>query len=239
MMDAERAIIMAAGRSRRMRRVSNGVPKCLLKLLGKSILQHQITMLRNNNIHDISVVGGYRYEEVFSECGHDIQKVICTKFTDLNNLLTLYDVRELLYGNAIILFSDVLLEPDAITLLLDAEKTASLLVDSSTCRGDTMRYLSNREILRDVGSHIPTSDGHGNFVGVARIPGGQIDAFKQALEISTKKQGAKDAYYTVAFNVMSEHGICVKIADMSGRRWMELDTPEDYLAAQSASFYVI
>lgn len=53
-------MILAAGRGSRLREVGRESPKCLISILGKSLLDHQIGALNYVGIEDIIVVGGHR-----------------------------------------------------------------------------------------------------------------------------------------------------------------------------------
>ena len=55
----ENAIIMAAGLGTRMRPLTNEIPKPLVKVNGKRMIETIIQGLRKNGITDISIVTGY------------------------------------------------------------------------------------------------------------------------------------------------------------------------------------
>ena len=57
-----RAILLAAGQGSRLRNSTNNLPKCLIKIGGASILEHQINALRGHHITDISLVIGTKGE---------------------------------------------------------------------------------------------------------------------------------------------------------------------------------
>ena len=57
-----KAIIIAAGRGKRMKGLTDNIPKCLLKFNKKTLLETQLENFRNGGINDISVVVGYKKE---------------------------------------------------------------------------------------------------------------------------------------------------------------------------------
>src|SRR3989344_5285896 len=59
-----KAIIIAAGMSNRLRPITDNLPKCMLKIKGKSLLQSAIDIFRANGITDISVIRGYKKEKI-------------------------------------------------------------------------------------------------------------------------------------------------------------------------------
>ena len=62
-----KVIILAAGHGNRLRPYTNEIPKCMVKLAGKSILQYQIDILTSSGFDDIMVVGGYRIEKIIGD----------------------------------------------------------------------------------------------------------------------------------------------------------------------------
>jgi L-glutamine-phosphate cytidylyltransferase len=59
-----RAVILAAGRGRRMGQLGGDRPKCLVKLAGKPLIERQIAALRRGGVDEIGVVRGYRAEMI-------------------------------------------------------------------------------------------------------------------------------------------------------------------------------
>jgi choline kinase len=60
-----RALILAAGRGRRVGDLTNDTPKCLLRVAGRTLLDRQLAALRAAGLHDIAAVRGY--------CGHRLE----------------------------------------------------------------------------------------------------------------------------------------------------------------------
>ena len=59
-----KAVILAAGKGTRMRELTNELPKPMLKVQGKPILQHIIEGLSQNGIREVFIVTGYRAETI-------------------------------------------------------------------------------------------------------------------------------------------------------------------------------
>ena len=50
-----KVIILAAGQGTRLRPLTDNKPKCMVELLGKPLIQHQIESFRRNGIKDIHI----------------------------------------------------------------------------------------------------------------------------------------------------------------------------------------
>ena len=59
-----RAIILAAGRGSRMKKVTNNIPKCLLEVKGKKLLELQIQALKKSGIRKIGIITGYLSDQL-------------------------------------------------------------------------------------------------------------------------------------------------------------------------------
>ena len=57
-----RAIILAAGKGTRFGTLTENIPKAMLKLFGKTLIERQIEIYRNCGIDDITIVTGYKSE---------------------------------------------------------------------------------------------------------------------------------------------------------------------------------
>lgn len=106
----KRAIIMAAGKGTRMRPITNEIPKPLVKVNGKRMIDTVIDALYEQGIHEIYVVVGY-LKEKFSELKTDYPNISIVEnpyFDIANNISSLYAVRDHL-EEAIILDGDQLI----------------------------------------------------------------------------------------------------------------------------------
>ena len=60
-----RAIIQAGGKGSRLRNITkNEIPKPMVPILGKPLLQWQIEQLRKENINEIFIIVGYLGESI-------------------------------------------------------------------------------------------------------------------------------------------------------------------------------
>lgn len=111
------AILLCAGRGRRL---GMGIPKCLLRFNGKTLIQYQLEILSKvKNLNEVVVVTGFLHDDVVDaiECfKNDIDLEIKTVY---NKEHSIYGInRSLQYANELIT-SDVILRLDGDLLLND------------------------------------------------------------------------------------------------------------------------
>lgn len=79
-----KAVILAAGKGTRMRELSIDTPKPLLKVKGKTLLQHKIEMLPES-VDEVVIVVGYLKDKIVAEIGENCEgrKVTYVEQTEL------------------------------------------------------------------------------------------------------------------------------------------------------------
>ncbi|MCE4606164.1 MAG: nucleotidyltransferase family protein [Desulfurococcales archaeon] len=63
------AAILAGGYGKRLRPITETIPKPLIEVAGKPILEHQIEWLRNHGVTNIVLLVGYQKEKIIEEIG--------------------------------------------------------------------------------------------------------------------------------------------------------------------------
>ena len=107
----ENAIIMAAGLGTRMRPLTNKIPKPLVKVNGRRMVETIIQGLNKNGITDITIVTGYLGDkfDFLRDKYSDVTLVNNPYYREYNNLSSLYVARQKL-KNTIILDGDQLID---------------------------------------------------------------------------------------------------------------------------------
>ena len=122
-----KAIILAAGRGSRMKALTKDLPKCLVKLRGKSLLDWQISALRTAGISEIAIVTGY-LSYMLKE--YNLVEFHNAEWAKTNMVTSLSCARSWLReGPCVVSYSDIFYDSVAIESLMKASAPIAVSYD--------------------------------------------------------------------------------------------------------------
>ena len=99
------AIILAAGSGIRLGEYTQDIPKTLVDINGKSILERQISLLRKHKVNEIFVVTGYKKEKHVMD---DVEYFFNPKYAETEQLASMMTARRKISGDVLIIFGDII-----------------------------------------------------------------------------------------------------------------------------------
>ncbi len=227
------AIIMAAGKGSRLGSLTENVPKSLLEIKGKRLLDINIAMLHRYGIWDITIVTGFM-DEKFIEATKGIPGItlIYNPFYEFTNVIGSYymGMRQL-QDDFIYLHADTICDLNIFDDLLRATGDIVLPVDTKLCDDEAMKIRITNGAIVEITKQMPSESAAGEFIGIAKIAKSVIEDLNQsAVGLLRKKQFA--SYFEGALQeVIDLKKYDVRMLDTKGRFWGEIDFLEDYQRA--------
>ncbi|MGE0448707.1 MAG: NTP transferase domain-containing protein [Vicinamibacterales bacterium] len=230
-----RAVVLAAGRGGRLEGVIGDRPKCLARVGDKTLLQRQIAAIRAAGIDRVTVVAGYRADEVRRACPKDVDIVQNTRYAGTNSLYSLWLARDLLRDGFLVLNCDVLFPDRMLDDLLTARYEDALLVamrhDAGPYGEEEMKVRIRRGLVTAISKTLGDEDADAENIGIARFgPGGACALLAHMDRIVSA--GAVREWLPRAFGAFCAtrplHAV-----DSRGFPWIEIDFPDDYWRACS------
>lgn len=253
-----KGIIIAAGPAKRLRPITENLPKCMLKINGKPIIQNTIELFRNNGINDISIIRGWQKNKISLK---DVNYFENSDFWNNNILHSLMSAREKLEESirtaedVVMSYSDILYNDIVIKTLLKRKAPIVAIVDTdweSYYHGRTDHPISEAEkVIMDsnnkivkIGKGLLMKDVQknmqGEFIGLWKFTPAGTETFLKRFDLLngklSKTQSFQDAkewqksYITDIFQEMTEQGEVIHCAVIYGN-WKEFDTVQDFLRA--------
>jgi choline kinase len=240
-----KSIIIAAGLGSRLKGYTEALPKCMLMFGDKTLLERQLEVYEGCGIKDISVVRGFKKEKINYE---GLNYYDNTDYHNNNILNSLFYAEEVINGNVIISYSDILFDANVVSRLLESNADISIVVDIDW-RGyyvdrkdhpieeaEKVIFDANNEVLK-IGKVITSKqDVYGEFIGMLKLSPRGAEIFKLHFNRAKKifwdkpfqrSQTFQKAYITDLIQDMVEMGVSIHCVIIE-RGWKEIDTVEDY-----------
>jgi phosphoenolpyruvate phosphomutase len=134
---ARSAVVLAASRGRGLESVTTDRPKVMLPIAGKPLLRWLVDGFKKENIHDITVVGGYCADAIDTT---GIRLVVNERFACTGELASLACALDVLESDTVISYGDLLFRSYVLRDLVESKADFAVVVDSSP------NPLSNRTV---------------------------------------------------------------------------------------------
>jgi choline kinase len=228
--------------------ITSEMPKCLLEVGGKTILERALGALRANGIDKIAVVRGYRSHLVNYP---DLTYYENPNFKETNILRSLFYAESEMDDDFIFSYSDIVYSSEIVAKLMECEADIALTVDVDWLRayeGRNLHPISEAELVKvedgkvvKIGKEIVSpGESDGEFIGLAKFTKSGAEAMKEAYHRVAEERPASpfqhaacldQAYMTDMIQELVDNGLMVQSIDIQGG-WMEIDTPQDLERAQ-------
>lgn len=220
-------IILAAGTGSRLGGLTKKIPKSLIKIRNKSLIEFQIAQFENHKISKIIIVTGFGSKVLKRKIGKKVKYIFNKKFRTTNNMYSLWTARNFLRNeDTIITFADLIMSKFITKKIIESQNPINVAVDTSQILNGTMTVKVKKNKLISIGKKKEMNP-DGNFIGVSKIKKKKIDLFRKTL---IKIAGeTKNKYYTEIFNYLIEKKIFIKAIDIKKNFWREIDTKKDLL----------
>lgn len=228
------AIIMAAGKGSRLGSLTENLPKSLLEIRGKRLLDINIAMLHKYGIWDITIVTGFR-DEKFIEATRDIPGItlVYNPFYELANVIGSYYMgMKNLHDDFIYLHADTICDIGIFDELLRADGDIVLPVDTKPCDDEAMKVRLEEEKIVEITKQMPVETAAGEFIGIAKIKKNVIDDLNEST-VRVLRDGIYTSYFEGALQrVFDMKKYDVRMIETDNRFWGEVDFLADYERAE-------
>jgi len=240
-----KAIILAAGEDKSLFPLTEEIPKTLLDIKGKTILERQIQLLRSVGIHDIAVVRGYKKHRINYV---DLQYFDNDSYENSGSLVSLLVAKDYLDTPTIVLYGDILFEAEILARLLDSKEETTLVVD----RGWKKRYQESKEghalqpelttlaegdeNTKVVGIGMSESDLSSEFIGLAKLSISSLKILDNVYKSKYLKDPEQKFHNSSSLRKASLLDFFQELIEQHEninaleiwRSWIDVDTFEDY-----------
>jgi choline kinase len=248
-----KAIIIGAGRGRRLMPLTEDEPKCFAPIAGKRILDWILDALAGGGFtpRDVVYVGGYLLP-VIKQAYPEFTYVENVDWERNNILASLFCAEDYMADGFVCSYADIVYRPQPVRQMMDSSHDVTMIVDTDFRRRyadrsmhpetDAEKVRTEGDRVVEVSRRIPAADASGEYIGVAKFsPHGAAQLREHYHRVVAEYgegpfQGAASvrvAYLIHLFQEMLEHGIAMHKVDTHGQ-YFEIDTTEDYRLVHDA-----
>ena len=242
-------IIIAAGWATRLGKETIDVPKGLLKITKKSIIEMQLDLFQENHLSDITIITGPNKDKFKFKNVNYIQNKDSKNQEVLGSLMK---SKSIMNDEVLTSYSDIIFDASVFRSMLDFKGDIGIAVDLDWEKKYLNRtqhpkseadnvLMENHRILK-IKKNIKKSKSTqnlGEFVGLMKLSkkGAKIfvEKFNHLIKFHEGKfhnaPSIKKAYLTDMLQELIDSGILVEPIIINGK-WYEIDTPQDLQIAR-------
>ena len=250
-----KAILLAAGLGTRLGNLTKEIPKALIDINGKTLLERQISALKKNNIDDIIIVTGPNSDKFKIK---DVTYVHDSNYLEHDVLGTMMSSIEHINSDVIVSYTDIIFDEKIIDSIKDGNNDINIAVEMDWEKA----YVNRTEHTVDEAANVLLENGlvkkigHqtnrfgffeknnlGEFLGIMKLSQKGIDTFKnEYLRLIKNHEGKfheavslKRGYITDMIQQLVDMNCKIYPVLVTGN-WCEIDTLEDLQIAKKKFF---
>ncbi|MBI5182776.1 MAG: phosphocholine cytidylyltransferase family protein [Nitrospinae bacterium] len=227
-----KAIILAAGRGKRLRPFTDNNHKCLIEIGGRRLIDRYLSSLSDLGVKEIIIVVGYLKERIIRRQGNIFKDIniryIINEEYERGSILSLWHARKELNDDVLILDGDVLFPKELLRRLISSERPNSFLMDLDfRDTGEEMKLAARGGRVIEISRHLHEGqyDEVGEGVGFLMLSRRDAILLISYLE-DFIREGFLDIEYEDVLNKLVKYSD-IGYEKVDGLPWIEIDFKED------------
>ncbi len=255
-MSIKRAIVIAAGRGKRLGPHTEEIPKCMVQVGAKPILGWVWDAFRLAGIEELVIIRGYR-PDVLTQLAQEqlspapkLQFVDNTEWQTNNILLSLACARRFLDAPCLLTYSDIIFTPAVARAAVESPADIGLVIDRQfrdiyvgrtehpLDEGEVSDLMPDGSVARVGKRALPPADAIGEYIGLTRLSERGVATVARTLDRLDQQFAGRDtepfqraasyrnAYLTDLWQLLIDGGMRIDPILIDGQ-WREIDTGQD------------
>lgn len=232
------AILLAAGRGTRLFPATKAMPKTLLKVKGKPIIEYTLDRLADFKIKEIIIVIGHFGNKIKNHVG-DSYKGVPVKYIfnpiydKTNSIYSLWLTKDIVEEDIIVINADTLFNRDVLKYFAQSDCEIGLAIDDTltgVIAEEAMKVTIVDGLIKDASKQIPPEKSHGDAIGLYRFQGKGVEILYKELERLVNGK-VLDQLFTFAVKALMDNFDVYPIS-IRGSSWIEVDDYNDLEKAE-------
>ncbi len=227
-----KAIILAAGSSKRLRPITDERPKCLIELNGETILDYQLRCLDVCGVKEILIISGYKKEKIInhikkSKYKHLVKIINNPVFHKTDNTYSLSLGLKQIDENkdsVLLLDGDIIFDCELLKKIITAKHKCALIADNEQgIKAEDNKVLIKNDYAMVISKKIK---GSAVYKSIIKLNGKLLNIVKKEC---AKTENQIEWYTDSLTRVLKDFPREVKVIYTKGLLACETDTPEDLI----------
>ncbi|MFH1849476.1 MAG: phosphocholine cytidylyltransferase family protein [archaeon] len=233
-----KAVLLAAGRGTRLLPLTENLPKTLLEVRGKPIIEHILDRVVWANVSEIIIAVGHCADKIKKRIGDNykgtpVKYVNNPKYDVTNSTYSLWLAREVVGDDFLVINADTLFSRNIAKYMIDGDADIALAIDDSMqgeLPEEAMKVTIENGLIKDASKQIPPEKTHGDAIGVYRFRGAGVKVLYAELARLVESK-VLDQLFTYAVRSLMG-GFDVYPISTRGLSWIEVDDHNDLKKAE-------
>lgn len=234
-----KAVILAAGVGSRIRPLTDDCPKSLLMVAGKPILERMIRNCQDCGISEFVIVLGYLQERIrrfVSETFPELQVtyVVNDRYEETNTGYSLMLAKQAVGKASFIKFdADVVFDAEILRRLIASDAPNALCIDRDIQLDaeEVKVVVDDKLMVLQASKTVDPKTAFGESIGIEKICAKTAKLLFAELTLAMGQSGRLEDYYEATYEWLITRGTKFQALDITGLKWTEIDTHDDFSAA--------
>jgi len=230
-----KVVILAAGVGSRIRPLTDNKPKSLLPIGNKSILERMLENIEVAGIRDVIIITGYLEEQIRNFTYKNFKNLNFTYkrndiYSETNTGYSLLLAREFVGAGDFVKFdADVVFEFKILKKLINCPHSALCIDRNINLEAEEVKVrVDESGKIVEVGKSMDPKLALGESIGIEKINSDAGKVLFAELEDLMKDKANYSRYYDDSYPTIVKAGLPMTAVDITGLKWVEIDTHDDY-----------
>jgi choline kinase len=229
------AFILAAGKGSRLGALTAELPKCLIEVGGRTLLDRSLSTMAAAGLSSVRIVVGFNGQMIRAHVESlalplAVRIVENPYWSDTGSVVSLdLAVRDCAPAWGLVVESDLLYHPEFLTHALRDQRDRILVADASGSGDEVWVAADNAGHLSQLGKQMPQAErarAVGEFAGISLFSPAMLETFSRHAGVLLAEGRAAGHYEELVFE-LSQCGNPVAVDYCPNLPWTEIDTPAD------------
>ena len=239
-----KALILAAGFGKRLRPITNTIPKSMVEVNGTPLLVNALNNLTALGITEIGIVVGHMAEYIRSAIGSEFNGAVISyfenpRYLETNNIVSLYKAVDFCDDDMLMLECDIYYHKEMLEKLMNGEGECSILVspfNPETMDGSVIRVEKDKALELILGKWQGDDFAYSQTrktVNMYRFTKSFAAKYMPLIKWYVENMGEQSYYEKVLGSLLYLRECDVRIVEVPESMWCEVDDAEDLARARA------